>query len=668
MNKIKQILISGTICVISLFASCKYLDVVPDNELKLEDIYRSRSTAYDGLAKMYYYLPEDHRTHQTSWSLGNDWVGRLDIDVADVNSSLPAIRLMRGLQSSSNVYLNIWSGGGGSRSAHVAIRCCNIFLDYIDGIPNMGEKERNDWRAQAKFLKAYYHFLLLRQYGPIIISDKMVDLDAVSSDLFQYRSKVEDCFDHILKWLDEAIPDLYEERQKSDLGMIDRTGAMAIKARVLLYRASPFYTGNTEYFSDFFDHDGQTYFLMDQSEETRKKRWKEAADAADEAINSALKCGKGLYTYEKEVPYLYDTLSWRVNHDNMKTLYDLRMVVVDPFNKEGLWVYSNIDVVGLGDEIQNSSNMRVPYDDYDGNNVDVSNSFSWQWMCASYNVAAKYYTKNGLPIDEDPTFDTNTMFDITYTPSMDESDYIPLNGIMQPSRETVKFNMDREPRFYANLAITAGYFRTQFVRIRTMMYKNEEGGHMDEHVAKINQRYDYYCTGIGVQKIVHPESKSAAWQRVVRFPYPIIRMADLYLMKAEALNEYLDAPNQEVWEAVDVVRARAGIPDVNTSWSMASKNPNKHFAKEGMRDIILRERAIELAFEGHNFWDMYRHKKAVSEFSVPVYGWKAEGENAADFFNLQPKQTRQFSERDYLWPLTLNELNTNGNLKQNPGW
>jgi hypothetical protein len=144
-------------------------------------------------------------------------------------------------------------------------------------------------------------------------------------------------------------------------------------------------------------------------------------------------------------------------------------------------------------------------------------------------------------------------------------------------------------------------------------------------------------------------------------------MADLYLMKAEALNEYLEAPTKEIYDAINIVRKRAGIPDVQDAWRNA-KSGNKHTTKEGLRDIILEERSVELAFEGHHFWDMYRHKKAHNEFTETRWGWNDQGTNATTFFDLRALQNRWFSVRDYLWPLPISELNINGNLIQNQGW
>jgi hypothetical protein len=109
---------------------------------------------------------------------------------------------------------------------------------------------------------------------------------------------------------------------------------------------------------------------------------------------------------------------------------------------------------------------------------------------------------------------------------------------------------------------------------------------------------------------------------------------------------------------------------VQTVWAdpTLAKTVNRHRTKEGMRDIILQERANEFAFEGHRFWDMHRHKRAVREFSSPVWGWTHTGATAQTFFALEAKQARKFTITDCLWPIDLNEMNTNGNLIQNPGW
>ncbi len=640
----------------SFMSSCSdYLDVVPDNTLTLEDLFKTEEEAWNALAKVYSFMPRIDLTHESMWTAGDEWIGRLDLN--ENTGNLRGIRLMRGLQSASSPILGTWSGTNAGKPLYRAIRQANVFLSLIDNVPDMTEQEKNNWKAQVKFLKGYYSFLLIQSYGPIVIADEMITPDASKEELFQKRSKVEESFDYVIGLMDEAIPDLSERATATLLGQVDQVAAKAIKARVMLFRASPFFNGNREYFGDFYDHDGEPFFPLDYDRE----KWKDAIDAIDEAIAAAETNGVQLYTFEKQ-PYIFDREDWDANQENMKKLYDLRMVITEPWNKELIWGFSNINVYGQG-ELAHSSNMRLPLGYGDG--VTNTPEYSWQWMAATYRMAERYYTKNGVPIEEDLSFNLEKKWEITVTPNADSPEYETMKGFMQPGSETIRLYLDREPRFYANLAITGGYWRTHGVKIRTMMYAGRDGGfNSSQHST------DYYETGIGVKKFVHPESKSGAWQRTIKYPYPIIRLADLYLMKAEAYNEYYDTPVPQVYEAINLVRQRAGVPDVETVWSDPSivRTVNKHKTKEGMRDIILQERGIEFAFEGSRFWDMLRTKRAVVEFSTPVWGWTYTGATGAQFFNLEVKQIRKFTITDCLWPIDLNEMNTNSNLIQNPGW
>ena len=642
--------------ILAFIPSCSdYLDVVPDNTITLEDLFKSKEQAWNALAKVYSYMPRIDMTHESPWTLGDEWLGRLDL--GDNTGQLRGIRIMRGLQSTTSPLIGFWSGTGAAKPLYVGIRQANVFLQLIDRVPDMTENEKKEWAAQVKFLKAYYHFILVQHYGPVVIADELISPDAGEEELFQYRSKVDDCFDFILKLMNEAIPDLQEKKTGTLAGQIDRLIATSIKARVLLFRASPFFNGNIEYFGDFVNHKGEPFFPLTY----QKEKWKDAIDAIEEAIVLCEKNGIALYKYDKPV-YIFDREDYAINKENLQRIYDLRFAVTEPWNNELIWGFSNLNYYDQG-ELAHSTNMRLP-EGY-GGGITNTPQFSWQWMAATYQMAERYYSKNGVPIDEDITFNLDKKWELTRVPGANEPAYQELAGIMQPGAETINLYLNREPRFYANLAITGGYWRSHSVRIKTMMYAGTDGGfNSSQHST------DYYETGIGIKKLVHMESKSGHWARTLKYPYPIIRLADLYLMKAEALNEYYDAPTQEVYNAINLVRERAGVPDVETVWADASivKSVNKHRTKEGMRDIILQERGIELAFEGSRFPDMVRHKRAIMEFSSPVWGWNYRGTNGANFFNLEIKQTRRFTITDHLWPIDLNEINTNSNLIQNPGW
>jgi hypothetical protein len=205
------------------------------------------------------------------------------------------------------------------------------------------------------------------------------------------------------------------------------------------------------------------------------------------------------------------------------------------------------------------------------------------------------------------------------------------------------------------------------VRISTLMFAGTAGGYMAAIQGSWANR-----TGIAVQKIVHPESiYSGSASTLIIYAWPYIRVADLYLMKAEAMNEYY-GPSQEVYDALNMIRARAGIPNIEDAYTgefVRDEARNKHLDQNHLRDIILRERNIEFAYEsGMRFWDMLRTKRAVSEFSNPAWGWNYLGTTAATFFDLRVVQARKWSITDCLWPIHIKEINANATLIQNPGW
>ena len=653
----KKINISILIAIFAIASCTPYLDVVPDSTRTIEDIFSIKEEAWNALAKVYSYIPSDYTPDNSGWLLGDEYVGRLDYDVDETR--LRACRIMRGLQSVSNPRLSDWTGNGGGKKLYEGIRQCNIFIENIDKVRDMDASEKTIWKAQALFLKGYYNFLLIRKYGPIVIVDKSVAPNAETKDLFVYREKVEDCFDYALRLMDQAIPDLKDLVIGSDLGQIDKIGALAIKARVLLFRASPFFNGNADYYSDFLDYDKRPFFPL----EYNREKWKDVIDACDTVLK---RCAgvKDLFTYERELFYGDDKANLLVNEAAIRKLYDLRMLVVTPWNKELLWGFSNINIGAEG--MPHATQIRLPTGPWaiESGGDQNSASWSWQWLGANYTVAERYYTRNGLPLDEDLSFDRNRMYDAVTLPARDNSEYDQYSGFLQPGVKTISLYMNREPRFYANLGFTGGYWRGHRVCIPTMMYANGLAG-------KGTPTTDFFVTGIGIQKLAHPESTSGTANRQTRYPFPTIRLADIYLMKAEALNEY-SGPSQEVYDLLNKVRTRAGIPAVEYAWGAEyglARTPDKHKDQKGLREIILQERGIEFAFEGHRFWDMLRTKRAPAEFSAPVWGWNADtGTTFDDFFVLSVKQQRKFTITDCLWPIDLAEMNTNSNLIQNPGW
>ncbi|RZM21847.1 MAG: RagB/SusD family nutrient uptake outer membrane protein, partial [Pedobacter sp.] len=176
-------------------------------------------------------------------------------------------------------------------------------------------------------------------------------------------------------------------------------------------------------------------------------------------------------------------------------------------------------------------------------------------------------------------------------------------------------------------------------------------------------------TGYYIKKYVH-------WQNVIgtgsnysitNYPWPLIRLADLYLLYAEALNESA-GPGAEVYTYLNLVRQRAGLASVESSWTNFSNNPTKYTTKEGLRDIVQQERSIELAFESQRFWDLRRWKTAQDKMNSPITGWDLQQANAADYYRPTVIFNQTFGLKDYFWPIKDADIATNTNLVQNLGW
>ena len=638
-------------------AGCNYLDIVPDNTVELSNLFETKEKAYNALADCYSYMPDIEGVHQSMALAGDEWIDRLDAGVAGVRSYTRGSKLMRDWNNSTDPILGFWSGAGGAKDLYEGIRICNIFLNGLGDIPNMQEEERIDWMSQVKVLKAYYHFYLLRLYGPIIIADKNYepydDIDLIR----QERKPVEECFQYILGLIDDVLydengnekEDLYNSRSEVFLGQIDRVVAKALKAKILLYRASPFFNGNSEFYSNFKNAAGEHYFPQTYD----KEKWKEALDATEIAIEAAEAQGKKLYEFSGQVKF-WDQDDWEKS-EIMKYCYNNRFSINDPWNSEVVWGYSNIYYTSSS-SIAAASNLRGDPDN--PNNA----AFSFQWLGTSFRMSELYYTRNGVPVDEDKTFDYDHRLDITTIP--DDTYHL---GYMQPGEKTVKLYLNREPRFYAWIAVDRCIWRDYDTRVYPMMRSGEWPGGRNSGSAT-----DYYWTGIAVKKFVHPESRGTSWQRVVSFPYPLIRLSDLYLMYAECYNEYY-GPGQPVYDKINAVRARAGLlRPIEELWNDASivKTVGKHLTQDGLRDIIHTERMIELSFEGQSFYDICRWKRGDEFFNKSVQGWNApDGSTAESFYQLTTWQPRTWiTPKSYLMPIPSEEINKNPKVDQNPGY
>ena len=618
-----------------LFSCDNYLDIVPDQTQQVDLLFERKEVAYTALATCYAYLPKNDGVY-TSFMTMSDEI------TTPISKETDGVRIMKGQQSASNPKFGLWSGWSDQGSLWEGIRHCNILIENIHNVVDMTEEEMNSWAAEAKFLKAYYHFLLFTYYGPIPIVDENLPISASDNEVRVKRSTVDQSVDYIVQTIDDAILDLpVRELSSNDLGRIDQVIAKSTKSRVLLYAASPLFNGNSEMYSGFINEDGEHYFnqTYDQT------KWDLAKNASLDAINAALENGVGLYEFSSTPPNYEDEYE---ESEFLRTLYDLKYTIVDKWNSELIWGNSNPVRDNDWWQMQAACMMKNP----SASSVEAA----WQWIAPTLRIAELFYTENGLPIDQDLTYDFQNRFN---TATVGASQ----NYQAQYGTTTAKLNLNREPRFYSSLGFDRGYNRTWGNLWQLRMKKGEIHG-------RIANSDDYLITGYALKKLVHPDSEGDGYNKIVTYAWPMIRLSELYLNYAEAINESA-GPNQEAYDALNAVRERAGISNVEDAWGNASISAtlNKHTTQDGFREIIRQERLIELSFEGNRYNDIRRWKQAEQYFNSPVFGWSVDETSVGGYYNITQVGTRSFnSPRDYFHPISINEITINPNLTQNLGW
>ncbi len=636
------------IILVSIMSSCSdYLDIVPDNLATIDLIFNNRATAEQFLSTCYSYVPEHAHIEQNFAMLAGDEVwyySEKDFYVSNETS----FRLAKGLQNATDPYVNYWEGGRGAYNMFVAIRDCNIFLENLTDIPGLDLNEKNRWVAEVKTLKAFYHFWLLRMYGPIPITDVNIPVDATTEEMHVKRNSVDDVVNYIVGLLDEVIASdaLFENITfiNTDYGRLTLPAAKAIKAKVLMLSASPLFNGNTD-FAGFISAEGTD--LVNQVYNPEK--WVAARDACLDAIQTAEGAGHQLYAFT-------DLLPIGALNDEIKEELTQRATITDRFNEELIW---GVDRNWTGD-LQAWCQPR-----WTGEHSSLFN-FTKKSHAPTLNMVEDYYTVNGVPIDEDITWGYNEKYEVVTVSDQMADDH---KYYIQRDYTTAKLHTYREPRFYASVGFDGGkWFSLESDNLENLPHLNAKAG---ETSGKIGFEI-YSITGYFTKKLVNYENVITENSLAIEgYTFPIIRLSDLYLMHAEAANEVKSAPDPEVYEYIQKVRRKAGLDkggDILTTWSQYSNNPSKPTTQEGMRDIIRQERRIELSFEGQRYWDIRRMKLAGDYFSRPIRGWNITGSDTDSFYQVKNIFYRDFLIKDYLWPISQNEMLRNPNLVQSPGW
>ncbi|MGV3509005.1 MAG: RagB/SusD family nutrient uptake outer membrane protein [Sphingobacteriaceae bacterium] len=651
----------------------KYLDILPDDKPVLEDAFKDRYNAEKYLFTCYRFLPQFvNPTNTLGLSGGGDILYSERNTGGGFSGGLPApmMAFLKG-NNVADPYSNFWDGdNGANRNIWQGIRHCNIFLENIevaDGGPrDLDEELKSRWVAEVKVIKAYLHFYLLQLYGPVPIVDKVIPISAKGDEIDIYREPVDKVVDYIVNTLDQAVADLPTKNGLdvvSEYGRFNKAIALSIKAKALILAASPIFNNNN-YYAGFKDKRGVSLIPLGNSAE----RWQRALTACDEAARAAEADGATiLHTTNAGNNAIRGTNMTNIN-DTTKTMVSIRQSVTEPWNPELIWATNESTTT-----LQRWSTM-LSNDEW-FNLAGSAGSDIGQRHGPTINFVEEFYSSNGIPIEEDADWETNGWYKNRYEtrlPSAEESKYF-----VKKNEETAILHYNRSLRFYASVGFDGGIWEGREKELKLASFPN-----MMRHYGsgfKHSEAYGGYpFAGYLAKKLSHLSTTYTETRiTLVSQPYsfPIIRLADIYLLLAESLNEVggptkTDSQGKNAAYYVDMIRERAGMDGIEASWSNhASANfKNKPKDQNGLRDIIRSERINELAFEGHFYYDIRRWLIAEKMFNKPILGWNKDGENKKDFYNIKVLLQPRFSMKDYLMPIKMNTLLQNKNLVQNPGW
>ena len=642
-NRIKQYLLAASMCV-GLTACSDFFEPIPGVQFGLDETFASKQRTEEYLNNVYSYVRE------VTDAIHPNTYGGIFTEAS-----------LDGANRWNKTYAEWTNGSFNSASAQAseyfskyyqAIAKASTFIQNVDKCTEAAASTRGKWKSDARALRAYYYFELLRLYGPIpLIGEDPIPLDASLEELIKERNSVDECVNFIATELQSAIDsgDLLQRAGKANLGRMDVATCMALKAKLYLYWASPLFNGNTDQAS-VKNKDGKQ--LFPQTEDNSK--WAQARDAYERFMTFAAGQGYKLtevYTNGKLDPYAscraageFFTTTWEAVDElifvKLRDLYDYTYWVCPKFTD-----FQDTDVTGGGGYYTTQETVDL------------------------------FFTKDGLTIEEDPGYDK--FEGIPSANNFTSGRYYDPNN---PSRlyfdadksKVLKQWKDREPRFYVNITYSGSIWLNEGKYNEEMRtdFTNGANGTCGKSKASGDCPDSGYLIRRGAKASNNNGSKHFS---------PVLRLADMYLGYAEALCMCSDLDNALTY--LNKIRVRAGIPEYTFTATAGKITCPK--TQTDLLNRIRRERLVELVFEWNRYFDVRRWKVAEGQndpehWIYPAYhtggeGGKVYGMNMDKdypaFFERTSFETRvAFTKKQYFMPIPYDDLRRIPSLVQNLGW
>lgn len=558
--------------VLALLGACKATD--PDNLtiMRDEDIYTNLSRIRQVLTNIYAGLPNGYS------NIGKSWLAAACDEAEEVNDMEAIQNFNLGNISPYSNPDDIWN------SSYESIRNVQIFLASTDTITWNNYKYSNpteyanrirltaQYRAEARFLNAFFYFELIKRYGGVPIADTVINKDEAGWINRYPRKSFAECVDYIVDNCDTAAKYLPRTMDTGDWGRATKGAAMALKARVLLYAAS-----------DLYNRSGNDNPLLGYTAGDRKGRWEKAAKACKDLIDLA----------QYNFATTYQTLFNLGSTQSSEVIFERRYGEGNDFEQENTPVGFNLGQTGTCP----SGNLVDAFEQLD------NGTFSWD----NPTHAANPYNRRDPRLAKIVTLN---------------------NSSFGKARSTVELwygGINGKPR---DRASKTGYYLRKY----------------------INENLD----------LVLGEVSKKQWV--------FFRLTEIYLDYAEAMNEAFGPESTgggslsvTALQAVNSVRTRAavGMPGIATGVNQTE-----------LRSRIRNERRVELAFEGHRYWDARRWLIGDKAIGGNITGVNiVKNENGSFTYTPVVIETRYWSDRLYYYPIPQSEVNKSGGvIVQNPGW
>ncbi|KAA6349791.1 RagB/SusD family nutrient uptake outer membrane protein [termite gut metagenome] len=506
--------------------------------------------------------------------------------------------IAKGAANPSNADKGIWT------SYYRNVRQVNIFLANKDIIP-VTSQTLELWEAHARFLKAWYSFIMLKHYGGFpLIGDKVYAEDEA---IDVPRNTYAECVKYIqdeLDWATSRLPlNNSVTGETADRFKATKGTTLAVKSRLLLYAASPLANG------DYDGNDPDHYVSFGNSD---KKRWEDAYLAAKAVIDL------GLYSlYQGSSPFFYNL--FQQNGDCSEHILNQ-------------WIPQNTNNNMYYETLANPPSRWTRYQS------TSSSCFPLQELVDAFPM------KNGLSID-DPTSDYPGIGDNMYNnrdPRLTAS--IHYNGALR----YYIGSGDKPVRIYTG-AIPASSVAEETSASRDGIY--QAGATKTGYYRYKGLRNDVIGSGAELYR-----------------PQILIRYAEILLNAAEAANEYY-GPTDEIYTWLRAVRQRAEITRDEDGDEKNLYGVKDNMTYEEMKIFIRNERRIELAFEEHRFWDVRRWKIAPIVSNGEVHGMEITRAVDGSFsYRVITIRKHVFNPEMYYWPIPMSEMTKSPALKQNQGY